>query len=270
MEKENGPASWTPIGQTNEQRKAMAAYIKNLDPYKNFVAIHTLPSEPDIENLVSPLLGHEPLDGLSLQLHDVEMVHSYTKNWLERSEKAGKTWVVCSDEIGPYWKGVMPDSFDPAHDTIRKEVLWGNLMAGGGGVEWYFGYRYPHADLNCEDWRTRENMWKQTSIALKFFQEHLPFTEMETSDHLIAANGNYCFSKAGEIYAVYLKNGGSENLNLSGVNGTFDVSWFNPRTGGKLLKTNIKEVNGGKMVQTGLPPDTEKQDWVILLRKIKS
>ncbi|HDS07739.1 MAG TPA: DUF5060 domain-containing protein, partial [Bacteroides sp.] len=30
---ENGPASWTPIGQTDAQRKAMASYLKQINPY---------------------------------------------------------------------------------------------------------------------------------------------------------------------------------------------------------------------------------------------
>ena len=33
-------------------------------------------------------------------------------------------------------------------------------------------------DINCEDWRTRENMWNQTRYALEFFHDYLPFAEM--------------------------------------------------------------------------------------------
>lgn len=55
------------------------------------------------------------------------------------------------DEIGFWHTGVLPDAINPRHDTIRKEVLWGSLMAGVAGVEWYFGARYDHNDLmfNC-------------------------------------------------------------------------------------------------------------------------
>ena len=57
---------------------------------------------------------------------------------------------------------------------MRKYALWGNLMAGGSGVEWYFGYELPHSDLNCEDWRSREKVWEFSRFALNFFQDHLP------------------------------------------------------------------------------------------------
>ena len=44
------------------------------------------------------------------------------------------------------------------------EHLWGNLMAGGAGVEWYFGYTFPHNDLNCENWRNRDHMWDHDAL----------------------------------------------------------------------------------------------------------
>ncbi len=38
-------------------------------------------------------------------------------------------------------------------------------MAGGAGVEWYFGYRNEHDDLGMEDWRSRAAMWRQSRAA---------------------------------------------------------------------------------------------------------
>ena len=48
-------------------------------------------------------------------------------------------------------------------------------MAGGAGVEWYFGYNYTHNDLNCESWHSRDHMWDLTRYALEFFHGRLPF-----------------------------------------------------------------------------------------------
>jgi len=39
--------------------------------------------------------------------------------------------MVCLDEIGQAWKGVLPDEYDSRHDTVRHHALWGSLMAGG-------------------------------------------------------------------------------------------------------------------------------------------
>jgi hypothetical protein len=58
--------------------------------------------------------------------------------WVQQSAIAGHKWVVSFDEQGPADVGVAPDSVDPSHDSIRKSVLWANLLAGGAGVEYYF------------------------------------------------------------------------------------------------------------------------------------
>lgn len=43
--------------------------------------------------------------------------------------------MVANDEQGSANEGVKPDNDDPSHDIVRKNVLWGNIMAGGAGVE---------------------------------------------------------------------------------------------------------------------------------------
>ena len=55
------------------------------------------------------------------------------------------------------------------HD-IRKLTLWGNLMAGGAGVEYYFGYVLPDNDLTLENFRSRDKSWDYARIALTFFR----------------------------------------------------------------------------------------------------
>ena len=41
----------------------------------------------------------------------------------------------------------------------------------------------------------------------------------------------YCFAEANEVYAIYLDNGGSADLDLSAAVGSFQVTWFNPSNG---------------------------------------
>jgi hypothetical protein len=171
--------------------------------------------------------------------------------------------MVCLDEIGPAHTGVKPDRDDPDHDQVRKRHLWGNLMAGGAGCEWYFGYRYSHNDLNCEDWRSRDRLWDQTRYALEFFHQHLPFTEMRSADELTKAAGDYCFAKPGHIYAVYLPDGGTTEVYLAGAK--YRVRWYNPRTGGALQAGAVAEVSGPGFQSIGLPPADPKQDWVALV-----
>ena len=171
------------------------------------------------------------------------------------------------DEIGPYYNGVLPDQADVEHDTVRHEWLWGNLMAGGGGVEWYFGFRHGTSDLGAETWRTHENLWKQTSVALTFFREHLPFWEMESADDLVDAEGAYCFAKPGEVYAVYLLPNSEATLDVGGDEATYTVRWFDPKVGGEFQTGEMTEVSGSGSVVLGNPPGNPDQDWVVLVRR---
>ena len=262
---ENGVTDWSPKGQTDKDRKAMAMYIKELDPYDNFVVIHTH-ANPHHRNLyLEPLLGYPYLDGPSLQIYTPKDIHNVTKEWIKKSGETGKQWVVNLDEVGPAHTGVKPDADDPDHDKIRKNVLWGNLMAGGGGVEYYFGYKYAHNDLNCEDWRTRENMWEMTDYALGFFHEYIPFWKMESGDELVSGD-NWCFADEGNLYLIYLPQGGSTDLKLK--KGDYSIKWFNPRKGGELL-TGSKEFVTEEDSTIGYPPEEQNKDWAVLIRKEK-
>jgi hypothetical protein len=246
---------------TDDQRKAFCKYIKNLDLYNHPIVCHTYPGQ--YEKVYKPLLGYEYFDGLSLQTNDT---HAQTLKWLDESAGAGRQWFVCLDEIGPSHTGVMPDNNDYWHDEVRGKHLWGNLMAGGAGVEWYFGYKFANNDLNCEDWRSRDKMWDLTRFALEFFNKHLPFIEMSHHDELTSIENDYCFAKPGEIYAVYLPTGGTTNLDLGNSTATFTMQWYNPHTGGRLQTGTTVEIKGPGSVSIGEPPKDIDKDWVALIK----
>ncbi|HUU18518.1 MAG TPA: DUF5060 domain-containing protein [Sedimentisphaerales bacterium] len=246
---------------TYAQRKAFCRYIKDLDPYDHPIVCHTFPGRYD--EIYNPLLGYEYFDGPSLQTNDT---HNQTLMWLDRSASAGREWLVFLDEIGPAHTGVKPDKDDYWHDEVRKKHLWGNLMAGGGGVEWYFGYKFAHNDLNCEDWRSREHLWDMTRYALEFFHKNIPFTQMTHHDELTSAKDDYCFAELGRTYAIYLPNGGTTNLDLGNNSGTFSIQWYNPRIGGKLQKGTVAEITGPGPVGIGQAPDEIDKDWVALIK----
>ena len=261
---ENGPVHWSPKGQNDDDRKAMATYLKLNDPYQNFVVLHTHSIIEEQDLYLEPLLGFEYLDGPSLQTSEPNEIQGITKRWVLDSQKSGKNWVVCQDEIGPADTGAKPDADDPEHNSIRAKVLWANLMSGGAGVEWYFGYKYAHNDLNCEDWRSRDILWEQTKHALDFFQTYIPFTEMKSADDLTDNPNDYVFAENGEVYVVYLPEVVETNINLTGAELVYTVKWYNPRLGGKLLNGTVKKVKGGSIVSIGFPPEKEG-DWVALL-----
>ena len=262
---ENGPADWTPIGQTDAQKKDMMNYLKKINPYPSVVVVHTHADDEHQDMYLNPMLGFENIDGPSMQIGNPARVNERISKWVKESANSGNRWLVNLDEIGPHWKGVMPDSHDALHDTVRQDCLWGALLAGGAGVEWYFGYRYPHTDLTCEDFRSRDNWWKQSAIATQFLQQ-FPLEEMQPNSSLINVKGAFCLEKPGEIFVAYLP-AGTQNAKISlPGDKPFSVKWFNPREGGEMQDGTIASVQGKGFVSVGNPPADLVKDWVVVLR----
>jgi len=182
------------IGEENTQSlkqiSDQAKYLREIDPYDHLIVLHTYPSQH--EKLYGKLVGQkDALTGASIQNSDVGKSHEDALRWVKRSEESGHPWVVAFDEAGNAGVGSPPDadwkgmaasvkknnaSRKPSHipsvDDVRAQVMWGTLMAGGIGVEYYFGYKVPENDLLAEDWRSRDSTWGYSKIALDFFRDH--------------------------------------------------------------------------------------------------
>ncbi len=248
---------------TDAQRRAFADHFAKLDPYDHPIVVHTFPGQ--YEQVYAPLLGDSELTGASIQLGSMSGGHALTLEWLQRSEAAGRPWHVALDEPGTAGKGVTCDGPGNNYADARAEALWANLMAGGTGVEWYFGYQTCAGDLTAEDWRTRDRLWDYTRHALDFFREHLPFTEMESADALLAGADGYVFAQPGEVYALYLAPGDASSASLALPAGTFDIRWFDVRNGGALQTGTVAEVSGGGTRALGAPPANAGEDWAALV-----
>ena len=90
---------------------------------------------------------------------------------------------------------------------------------------------------------------------------------MRPADGLLA-DGGYCLAKFGEVYAVYLPNGGKTSIDLSWDGGTYTLKWYNPRRGGELIDDPRGAIDLAKTPKPtiGPPPASGGQDWVALLR----
>jgi hypothetical protein len=160
----------------------------------------------------------------------------------------------------------------PTIDEIRKYALWGNLMAGGAGVEYYFGYIHPQSDLDLEDFRSRDRTWDYARYALEFFKQHdVPFAEMTNADALVRNphhdNRRYCLALDNELYLVYLPVGGDAELDLRDATGEFTIQWFNPRRGTALQPGPVTTAQGGDYIFLGLPPAAPTDDWLVMISR---
>ena len=167
--------------QSTQQQIDMINFIRQVDPYVHNIVVHTYPKQQD--KVYNNLIGDKSkLTGTSLQNSGIADTHWQTVKWVRAAEATGRPWVVAFDESGTAATGQCPDlgykGFDGTDSkgnyiydqhTVRRQTLWGNVMAGGAGVEYYFGYKFPENDLLCEDWRSRDQSWDYCRICLEFF-----------------------------------------------------------------------------------------------------
>jgi len=270
--------------QSTAQQKAMINYIAALDPYHHNIVVHTYPNQQD--QVYGALLGEKSqLTGVSLQNSSLKTTHAQTLKWVQRSTAAGRPWIVAFDESGSAQHAQCPDlgyrgfngrdvdgKMAHTQHEVRKYTLWGTLMAGGAGNEYYFGYKFAENDIKCEDWRSRDQSWDYCRIALTFFSGNkIPFWEMQNEDALVGNPQHndtiYCFARKQHLYLVYLPDGKPATLDLTAAEGNYAVQWFNPRTGGEPVDGEVKSVKAGSKVSLGAPPVKGKHDWLVVVRR---
>jgi len=267
------------LNDTDQTRmKAYLEFFKEVDPYGHLRVLHSYPGSKT--QAYGPLLGDaSELTGLSMQTGNPRFneVHNEVVTWIANSVNAGKPWAVAVDEPGNATDGIIPDVDENGttgpvgnHTEGRQNALWGTFLGGGWGNEWYFGYQRAHSDLTCEDFRSRDNWWDYCRYALEFFDlAGVPYWEMVNDNAKSSASNDYCFFKEGDAYVVYLKDGGSTNLDLSAATGEFSVQWYDPRHGGSLQTGSVATVTGGGEVSLGNPPADEAEDWVVVVQPSK-
>ncbi|MBK1875927.1 DUF5060 domain-containing protein [Pelagicoccus mobilis] len=235
-------------------------YFRGIDPYNHPTGLHN-----------GVING---MDFADVPEFDYFSLHSSADNWTQANAKIlfrvneakwrGHPWVVFYDECVSARYGVPPDSQDPDHDLEREHGLWGTFLAGGGGISWYYGYKNPHNDLNCEDFTLREEMFRQSKIAIDFFEEHeIPFWEMESRNELV--DSGLCLAKEGEIYVVQMDMPTFGKIQLFDDT-EYEVFWFDPKTGGDLQKGTVSRIKGPGSVSLGRPSGDPERHWVNLIR----
>lgn len=243
------------IGEENtngdNKKVEFAEYIRSLDPYNHPITVHT--SDSKSYTFYENLFDDPVFEATSLQAN-IEDYNDLAIYYREQTAAAGRKWAVYADEQAP-------NAGNSRADELRKEGLWGNLMGGGGGVEWF-----TTNDLGIEDFRSFDVLWAQMGHARRFFDAYMPLAQMEPANNLTSDNSDYVLAQDGEIYAVYLPQGGSASLNVGGSSSkSFDVRWYDPRNGGGLQQGSVATVNGGGTRNLGTPPSSNNLDWIVVV-----
>ena len=174
-----------------QQRLAFAKHIRNLDPYNHAIVSHNWPDSE--EETYGPKHGAEYWSGISLQAHHnyAEKVKKWTSSYYADGDKLivnKRPWMVTVDEPLGWEFGAKPDSDEKDHRREIEGVLWPTLLAGGAGVDWYFGWQNnaPTSDLSNEDQRSRHELWVASKRVTDFLQNEI---EVSTLEATLVENG---------------------------------------------------------------------------------
>jgi len=243
--------------QTPDQRLDMAQYFYEHDPY-----LHPLLFQNSGE--FSELLTSGSKYTAALLRIPAQYAHEHLLHYHELVEKRGLVWTVTA--LAPVTYPVAsPDAAGAKEiEELRKQSLWGALMAGGAGIEYARLSADGRSDHTLRDFRGDEFLWSLSGSAHTFFR-HLPIAEMRSRDDLLGGKKAYCFCKPGKVYALYLPDGGSVQLDLKDADQPLELVWFNPRTGEYVGEA--KKLRGGSKVQIGPPPGEAGVDWAAVLRQ---
>lgn len=237
------------------RHKAFAQTIRNLDWAKHPITVHSFVDGPAKQ--YDPLLGNSLFTISSIQFSP-ENADIFTETWRNKSRQAGVPWVIDMDEVGPGNIGLTANN----SEQLRREVLY-PVYFSGGNIEWYFGFQ--GADIRTENFRTRESMYRYMRYAREFIEQNLPFWEMNPDDNALVGGdtNDQVFAKPGIVYALYLNRGNSEPT-LTVASGTYNIRWFNPRTG---QKDSAVRTHSGDRIPIGASPSEPQQDWVVLINR---
>lgn len=243
---------------TTAQRIAFAKYLDDLIPYADHIVIHNNPSVPIHEQLLAE--GGTSYTGASFQTglnNENGSIRNRMKTLIADSATTTppKKWVVAFDE--PFTGSRNPDIA-----AFRENAIWNTFILGGAGVGLYIG---SGGDLNVQDYREFSPYWQALDHAYDFFiDNNIPFWRMGDADDL--TDRGFALAEEGEVYVVYLPDGGSPNVDLVGSD-VYDVFWYNPRNGGGLKSGSVSEVEVGNGVSLGNPPTDSNNEWLVIARK---
>jgi len=183
---------------TDAQRQEFATRLRELTYYNDHISIHNGPAGV-FDNIFPQLLGFDDYTGPSLQTYlyktkrkpNMLTNHEEVKKWYDLSAANDHKWVVSVDEP---WYGKRPDDLVP---SLRKEVIWGAVLAGGQ-MEFYAG----NDDVTHLDYLAYEDCWEAMGHASIFMNTYFAkeIVNMIPNDSLIAGDGNWAMANEGRTY----------------------------------------------------------------------
>jgi hypothetical protein len=237
----------------------MGTMLYRLDPYRHLATSH--PRRNQHQDRTSTWFSMTSFQQWTRPLH------AWMLDQRLQQERTGRIIPQINEEYGyedhyPDWA---PYKAPAASAEGNRRAAWEMVMAGcyqttGETARRGTGVR-PDTGGGWVNGRGDSTMTMLQGYAhmARFFTS-LPWWQTDPHDELV--DRGYCLAEPGNLYVVYLPNGGDATVKLSA--GRYEVKWFNPRTGAYAASS----VAAGPAWTSPAAPD--KEDWVLLFRRMLS
>jgi hypothetical protein len=242
------PAMWL-VGADSDGRntgvKEAGEEIEKWDAYKQPAGLHYSPFDDKVPDWMSDMGGkYEPHMNRSFQ--DAEWLdfqwcqtghsgeHLFHKVALMYDNKPVKA--VANGE--PTYEGISKP--DNGSGWWQGHEAWGQFLSGGTmgvvyGAGGLWNWKLSADEPGWPDWANSNVSWREAILLpgaeyvgyLAKALDGIDITDIEKHPEL--AEGNLCLAKPGELFIVYLPEGGSTKIDALPAHATF--RWFDPKKG---------------------------------------
>lgn len=238
--------------------RATGTMMRSLDLERHLITAH-----PGIGQNAHQDRGSDWFGFTSFQEWSREQ-HTFMLEQRRRQPTFGRIIPQVNEEYGyedhyPFWSARPPAE---SADALRRSA-WAIVMAGGYQTTGETAKRgtnvWPDSGGGWMNGRGDEKMTMLQGYGhLVDFFTSFEWWKTEPRDDLVQS-GAYCLASPGDVYAVYLPNGGRARVTLAP--GRYEASWFDPNTG---AWTPIGTTDGGRWSS---PPAPTSADWALLVRR---
>jgi len=238
---------WWDLGnEHNEYRKpewapVMGSLVKKWDPYDRLCSAHAYADWIyDNQSWADYIITQQYGDCFQVN------------RWALKYRDIPKPYV--NEEYG--YEGVLDKPGHGQNTDLVRKCHWGIALAGGYATygDWTPGTAFYTGEIGRGQAPPQLHFLRETF-------ESLPFQSLKPRNELVG-NGSLCLAKPGEIYLVYLPNGGRTTLRVEPRTKGYRVEWLDTRAG-KRVKTTTGRGNRITLQAPG------KGDWAVLVTAVE-
>ena len=184
----------------------LAKQFKGLDPFGHPLGIHNV-NRPHNDYVDSPHLDFTAIQtgrpGRPSAVRFAVEHNRIANDWMQRCLARHRRVLVVN--------------FDEGRPELDRRAWWSAYIGSGVWEAHVLApYDQPHS--------TWERTWRELGEA-RSFMESLPFHEMTPRNELVTAGQAFCLAKPGEVYALYLPQGGTASVR------NYRYAWWDPASG---------------------------------------